>query len=229
VSGGAKYKVWQRRDGNWIAEINDGGAPKASDAFMTYGAARAWARRELLKQSTPAPACSTCSDADGDILLTESQHGGVPAEYGPCPDCKAPRRRFNKFICPWCGDFVDATDVVRVRFELRDGTEVGRLVCKNCQSTQPCPADVTGIHGEVCDGDYEGARPSLPFEPDHQHGWCSRCDLPMMWSVERQRWVDYPEELTPTGRLARLMDAHDHGQLSDEDYEAAVAEVLSAV
>jgi protein gp37 len=31
--------------------------------------------------------CGTCNATDEDILLTEAQHGGVPAYYGPCPDC----------------------------------------------------------------------------------------------------------------------------------------------
>lgn len=137
------------------------------------------------------------------------------------------QRAYDQLICPWCSDLVDAADVVRVRFSLNNGMDVGMDVCKECENVTPCRANVTGIHGEVYDGEYDGARPPLPFEPDDQHGWCSRCAAPMVWSVERQHWVDYPEELTPRGRLARLMDMRDRGEMSQDEYDEAVAGALA--
>lgn len=136
------------------------------------------------------------------------------------------RRPFDKLVCPWCSDFVDFSEVVRIRFDLTNGTDVGMDVCSECSVRQPCRANVTGIHGEIYDGDYDGARPPLPFEPDDQHGWCSRCSLPFVWSPERHQWVDYPEEQTPKGRLARLMDTFDAGQITQAEYDEALAGFL---
>lgn len=36
-----------------------------------------------------------------------------------------------------------------------------------------------------------------------------------------------PEELTPRGRLARLMDMRDRGELTQDEYDEAIAGVLA--